>query len=88
MTQFSNFDLNSDLNPNNIEDYVLETPAFLPIAHWTLTIEKGDAWIFCNHGNFILKAGESASFAPSDGAIRIRRLYNRGLVKYHATKYA
>jgi hypothetical protein len=72
--------------PQIIEDFVFETPAVLHEGSWTLTIERGHAWVFCNRGNFTLNPGESATFQPADGAITIRRLYIRGLVRFHAQR--
>lgn len=72
----------------SITEYVFDTPTTLPEGNWALTIEKGYAWVFCNRGDFVLNAGESATLNASDGPIRIRSLYTKGAVKYQANKFA
>lgn len=71
-----------------VEDFVFETPTVLQEGSWTLTIERGHAWVFCNRGNFTLNPGESVTFQPGDGPITIRRLYIRGLVRFCAQRLA
>lgn len=88
MAQLVNHHNNHTALPQIVETYVFETPAILPQGFWTLTIEEGDAWVFCNRGDFPLHAGKSATFEPCDGLITIRRLYVRGKVKFRAQQHA
>lgn len=74
--------------PASLEDYVFDNPVTLHAGRWNLRIEKGDAWIFCNRGNFPLTTTQSMHFEPSDGDILIRRLYVKSIVKFHAMEQA
>ena len=71
--------------PVVITDYVFDVAFTLPKGRWEVTIEKGDAWVFKKHGNFTLHTNDSVNIEASvDGEIQIKRLYVRGLVKFHA----
>lgn len=56
----------------------------LPQGNWTLTISKGQAWVFCNNRNFIIKAGESVRLTDADGEVKIRAQFIKGAARYVA----
>lgn len=75
--------------PQNVQYVENKNIAFsdgntLPQGNWSLTITKGNAWVFCNSRNFVLDAGESAQLRPEDGEIHIRALYIKGNAHYTA----
>ena len=78
--------LNNAIEATIVEDYVFETPATLPVGQWELFIEKGEAWVFTDRGNFVLNANDAMLFVPEDGEIKIKRLYVKSIVKFKATE--
>lgn len=56
----------------------------IPAGNWMLSIVKGEAWVFCGEANFVLRAGDYALLAASDGPITIRSLYTKGFALYRA----
>ena len=70
---------------NVIEDYVFETPITLSASHWQIQATKGDIWVFCNQGDYILHTGDAMQFNPNDDEMRIKRLYVKSVTKYKAT---
>ncbi|MEL6406881.1 MAG: hypothetical protein AAFR81_21095 [Chloroflexota bacterium] len=71
-----------------VEDYIYESPLTLPAGNWQLTIEKGDAWVFCDKDNFVLHTTDSTYITSEEHAITLRCLYVKGSVKFTAIRFA
>jgi len=64
------------------QEYVFDRHCVLPNSDMTLTVLRGDAWIFSEGRNFILHTGEKYTFTPHRTAPIIRRAYTRGFTKF------
>ena len=64
------------------QDYVFDRHCVLPKGKLTLTILGGDAWVFTEGKNFILRTGEHRTISTGKSAPIIRRAYTRGFAKF------
>jgi hypothetical protein len=54
----------------------------LPAGNWTLSVEQGDAWVFCTDRDFAVHAGETTRLTKADGPVTIRSLYRYGFARF------
>lgn len=64
------------------QEYVFDRHCVLPNSDMTLTVLRGDAWVFTEGRNFILHTGEQHDISPHRTAPIIRRAYTRGFAKF------
>ncbi|MAU13827.1 MAG: hypothetical protein CL607_28680 [Anaerolineaceae bacterium] len=72
--------------PNTVRGIVTYEGEVLPQGNWSLTIESGRAWVFCNDRNVPLHKGQTLELRPEDGDVQIRALYARGIAAYEAAR--
>ena len=57
----------------------------LPEGPLTIHVLKGDAWVFCANRDVVVHAGETLHLDQEDHPAKLRRLYQRGMVRYTLT---
>lgn len=63
------------------QDYIFGNPCALPEGELKLTVLRGDAWVFTEDDNFIVRTGETIEIPNSHKAPTIRRAFDRGFAK-------
>ena len=72
--------------PNTVRGIVTYEGEVLPQGNWSLTIESGRAWVFCNDRNVPLHKGQSIQLNSKDGNVHIRALYTKGITVYNLSR--
>mgnify|MGYP006921607155 CR=1 FL=1 len=72
------------MNPKQAiqQEYVFDRHCVLPNSDMTLTVLRGDAWVFSEGKNFILHTGEQYTISSHRTPPIIRRAYTRGFAKF------
>jgi|GEM_PF-1962687 len=69
--------------PTTIQnDYVFDNSHVLPTGNLKLTVLQGDAWVFTERCNFILRKGEQRILSSASKPAIIRRAFTRGFAKF------
>lgn len=63
-------------------DYVFDNRHVLPTGDLKLTVLRGDAWVFTEGCNFILRKGEQRILSGTSKPAMIRRAFTRGFAQY------
>jgi len=63
-------------------DYVFDNRHVLPTGELKLTVLRGDAWVFTEGCNFILRKGEQRMLSKTSKPATIRRAFTRGFAKF------
>lgn len=63
-------------------DYVFDNSHVLPTGDLKLTVLRGDAWVFSEGCNFILRKGEQRILSANAKPAIIRRAFTRGFAKF------
>ena len=64
------------------KDYVFDSQHVLPTGDLKLTVLRGDAWVFAEGCNFILRKGEERILSANAKPATIRRAFTRGFAKF------
>ncbi len=57
----------------------------LPEGPLTIHVLKGDAWVFCADRDIVVHTGETLHLGQENQPAQLRRLYQRGMVRYTLT---
>jgi hypothetical protein len=63
-------------------DYVFDNSHELPTGELKLTVLRGDAWVFTEESNFIMRRGEQRILPAKSKPVTLRRAFTRGFAKY------
>ena len=63
-------------------DYVFDKSHVLPLGDLKLTVLSGDAWVFTDDCNFILRKGEQRILPANTKPAMIRRAFTREFAKF------